>query len=196
MNKPREIIDPLPSGVMEAIDAYGRYYAEHHKLGMSFRDDKDEQVRPLNPTKEMIEAGAQRLVRWETGNEKWPDAWSALDVRASRNDAERVWRSMWLAAPVPECGTLSGATPRTDALYERMPRTFNNSADAFWCREMGDHARQLERELAEHRDNGRRLMEAADGWKAEAERLRGVERALERANEEIASRSAIGNTSK
>lgn len=54
--------------------------------------------RPLEPTAAMIEAGAQRLVRWETGQEKWPESWSALDVRASRNDAERVWRSMWLAA--------------------------------------------------------------------------------------------------
>ena len=40
-------------------------------------------------------------------------------------------------------------TPRTDALYEKMPSTFDTSADAFWCREMGDLARQLERELAE-----------------------------------------------
>lgn len=53
-------------------------------------------ARPLDPTPDMIEAGAQRLVRWETGEEKWPDAWSALDVRAARNDAERCWRSMWL----------------------------------------------------------------------------------------------------
>lgn len=53
----------------------------------------------LNPTPEMIDAGAQRLVRWETGNEKWPDDWDALHVHAARNEAERVWRSMWLAAP-------------------------------------------------------------------------------------------------
>ena len=53
-------------------------------------------IPPLDPTPAMVEAGAQRLVRWETGNEKWPDAWSKLDVRAARNDAERCWRSMWL----------------------------------------------------------------------------------------------------
>lgn len=29
----------LPAPVQEAIDACGRYYAEHHKLGMSVRDD-------------------------------------------------------------------------------------------------------------------------------------------------------------
>lgn len=51
---------------------------------------------PLEPTPEMIEAGAQRLVRWEDGC-TWPDSWSGLDVAAARNDAERVWRSMWAA---------------------------------------------------------------------------------------------------
>ena len=54
------------------------------------------QAIPLDPTKEMIEAGAQRLVSWEDGS-KWPDSWDALQVRAARNDAERVWRSMYIA---------------------------------------------------------------------------------------------------
>lgn len=52
---------------------------------------------PLSPTPEMIDAGAQRLVRWEDDC-TWPDSWDALDVAAARNDAERVWREMWLAA--------------------------------------------------------------------------------------------------
>lgn len=52
---------------------------------------------PLTPTPEMIEAGAQRLVRWEDGC-VWPDSWGALQVAAARNEAERVWRSMWGAA--------------------------------------------------------------------------------------------------
>jgi len=52
---------------------------------------------PLEPTAEMIDEGAQRLVRWEDDC-VWPDSWSALDVAAARNEAERVWRSMWLAA--------------------------------------------------------------------------------------------------
>lgn len=51
----------------------------------------------LEPTAEMIDEGAQRLVRWEDDC-VWPDSWSALDVAAARNEAERVWRSMWLAA--------------------------------------------------------------------------------------------------
>jgi len=34
-----QVIDPLPPVVMEAINQYGRYYADHHKLGMSVRDD-------------------------------------------------------------------------------------------------------------------------------------------------------------
>lgn len=49
---------------------------------------------------------------------------------------------------------------------------------------------RLERLLADHRDNGRRLMEAADGWKAEAEHLRGIKRALEYAQRELAEARA------
>lgn len=55
----------------------------------------DRADRPLDPTPEMIDAGAQRLVRWEDGC-VWPDSWSPMQVAAARNDAERVWRSMWL----------------------------------------------------------------------------------------------------
>lgn len=51
----------------------------------------------LEPTPSMIDAGAQRLVSWEDGC-VWPDSWDALQVAAARNEAERVWRSMWLAA--------------------------------------------------------------------------------------------------
>lgn len=50
----------------------------------------------LEPTPAMIEAGAQRLCRFEEGT-KWPDDFSALQVMAARNKAERVWRSMWIA---------------------------------------------------------------------------------------------------
>ena len=53
---------------------------------------------PLVPSEKMIVAGAKRLVRWETGKEKWPDSWSTLDVASSRVDADRCWRSMWLEA--------------------------------------------------------------------------------------------------
>ena len=53
-------------------------------------------IPPLDPTPEMIDAGAQRLVRWEDGC-VWPDSWSGLEVAAARNEAERVWRSMWEA---------------------------------------------------------------------------------------------------
>lgn len=54
----------------------------------------------LVPTREMIDAGAQRLVRWE-GDCTWPDSWDKLEVSAARNEAERVWRSMWLEAVEP-----------------------------------------------------------------------------------------------
>lgn len=55
----------------------------------------------FEPTKAMIEAGAQRLVSWEEGS-VWPDSWGGLAVAAARQEAERVWRSMWMAMPMPE----------------------------------------------------------------------------------------------
>ncbi len=48
---------------------------------------------PYQPTKEMIEAGAQRLVSWEEGC-TWPSSWDKLTVMAARQEAERVWLSM------------------------------------------------------------------------------------------------------
>ena len=36
---PTDNAPELPPAVQECIDAYGRYYAEHHKLGMSIRND-------------------------------------------------------------------------------------------------------------------------------------------------------------
>lgn len=51
---------------------------------------------PLQPTPEMIEAGAQRLVSFEEDS-VWPDSWAPLQIAAARNEAERVWRSMWIA---------------------------------------------------------------------------------------------------
>ena len=51
---------------------------------------------PLEPSKKMIEAGAQRLVRCGEKKTKWPTSWSPLDVAGAREDAERCWRSMWI----------------------------------------------------------------------------------------------------
>ena len=56
----------------------------------------------VNPTKAMIEKGAQRLVSWEDGC-VWPDSWDAFVVSAARNSAKRVWRSMYIEA---EAGSL------------------------------------------------------------------------------------------
>jgi len=50
---------------------------------------------PLEPTEEMIRDGARRLLRFEDGS---TDAsFDALQWAAARNEAERVWRSMWMA---------------------------------------------------------------------------------------------------
>ena len=50
-------------------------------------------VVPRRPTPEQIEAGAQRLVRWEDDC-TWPDSWDASVVAAARREAERVYLSM------------------------------------------------------------------------------------------------------
>lgn len=74
---------------------------------------------PVEPTAEMNDAGAQRLARWEAGCE-WPESWSPLQVAAMRNEAERVWRSMCLAAPSPEWVKTSDRLPtREDADEDR-----------------------------------------------------------------------------
>lgn len=56
-------------------------------------------IVPVEPTPEMIDKGAQRLVRFEDGS-VWPDSFDSLDQAAAKNEAERVWRSM-LAAAAP-----------------------------------------------------------------------------------------------
>jgi len=52
----------------------------------------------IEPTDEMREEGAKRLVSVEEDGD-WPDKFTPLQRAAARNEAERVWRSMWLAAP-------------------------------------------------------------------------------------------------
>ena len=55
----------------------------------------------MHPTPEMIEAAAQRLVRWE-GDCTWPNSWDALSVAAARQDAERALRSGLAVMPDPK----------------------------------------------------------------------------------------------
>jgi hypothetical protein len=57
-------------------------------------------LMPDYPTEEMIDAGAQRLVRVEDGT-KWPDSFSVVEVAAARNEAVRVYLSMVEARPKP-----------------------------------------------------------------------------------------------
>ncbi len=56
---------------------------------------------PLHPTPSMIEEGAKRLMRWQD-NSVWPDSWDSLQRHGAMQDAERVWRSMWLMAAQTE----------------------------------------------------------------------------------------------
>jgi hypothetical protein len=83
------------------MSEYRRGVNDGFKLGQRegrIKAEDEMMVGPIEPTRRMIEAGAQRLVSWEDGS-VWPDSWDALQVAAARNDAERVWRSMRAEAP-------------------------------------------------------------------------------------------------
>jgi len=74
--------------------AYEAFHA-----GMQAARAQSEEARH-SVTAKMINQAAQRLVRWEPGS-VWPDSWSALDVAAARQDAERALRSGLAVAPNP-----------------------------------------------------------------------------------------------
>lgn len=59
------------------------------------------ELTPLHPTPAMIEEGAKRLLRWQDDS-VWPDSWEPLQISCAKQDAERVWQSMWLAAQPKE----------------------------------------------------------------------------------------------
>ena len=166
---------PCPFCGSDPMQRGGRLQCDNHTYSLNV-DDWNDRIYPspsaapyipLSPTREMIEAGAQRLVRWETGNEKWPDSWSELDVRAARNDAERCWRSMWLAAHDGPPITTDEEPPAPRSA-ERHICPENNEPCLFectggWCRTLFGHT---DRELdafknaapqdagkREHRDN-------------------------------------------
>jgi hypothetical protein len=83
------------------MSEYRRGVNDGFKLGLRegrIKAEDEMMVGPIEPTRRMIEAGAQRLVSWEDGS-VWPDSWDALQLAAARNDAERVWRSMRAEAP-------------------------------------------------------------------------------------------------
>lgn len=82
---------------------------EKLRIELAERNEECEELRQaaqrqggeaVDPTPEMIEAAAQRLVRWEDGC-TWPDSWEALTVAAARQDAERALRSGLAVAPNP-----------------------------------------------------------------------------------------------
>ena len=53
-------------------------------------------VFPLEPTKKMRKEGGRRLLRYE--DDLSDSAHSKLQWAGAMNDAERVWRSMWIEA--------------------------------------------------------------------------------------------------
>lgn len=115
--------------------------------------EKDRAVMPLEPTAAMIEEGAQRLVRLETGEEVWPDSWDWLQVRAARQEAERVWRSMWLAA-----SDTSSATPyQLPWTPEETARRFHEAYEHF-APAFGYKTRSDTREWNSDSANGRLMI--------------------------------------
>ena len=83
-----------PGKAADALEAQQARIAELREALVMTCDELLRLIECLtDPTAEMIEAGAQRLVQWEDGC-AWPDSWSALDVAAACNEAERCWRSM------------------------------------------------------------------------------------------------------
>ncbi|MEY4429583.1 MAG: hypothetical protein RLZZ182_2272 [Pseudomonadota bacterium] len=64
--------------------------------GLYGMEPSDVRLCPLIPTAKMRTDGARRLLRFE--DDLSDTAHDALQWAGARNDAERVWRSMWLAA--------------------------------------------------------------------------------------------------
>lgn len=77
---------------------------------------------PLDPTPEMVEAGAARLMSYEEGS-TWPDSFTPIQQRAARNDAEKVWRSMVLAIPLPGQSGAKGSAGLREAVRDVLDGT-------------------------------------------------------------------------
>lgn len=105
--------DELHPVVHEAIDGYAKYYAAHHKLGLSIRDDMRYVAQvatrwaipegmvlvPKQWTSEMAHAGYERAALWAKLHES-PD----LDCAAFGE----VYKAMLAAAPAPAVGPSEG----------------------------------------------------------------------------------------
>lgn len=57
---------------------------------------------PVEPTEEMIEAGAQAIASWDAGA-TWPDSWGA-DAERHRSDARKAYNAMVALTPVSDEG--------------------------------------------------------------------------------------------
>lgn len=99
--------------IKEALEqsAFNGFNVQKNKDALAALDTLSAAQVPLDPSPSMIDAGAQRLVSFEE-NSVWPDSWDKLQVAAAKNEAERVWRSMYLAAmqgefiPMPRGGMI------------------------------------------------------------------------------------------
>ena len=89
--------------------------------------------RPLNPTPAMKTDGGRRLLSFQDGS---TDAsFSPLQWAAVKNEAERVWRSMWLCAgetvlEIDEHGKVSEAVPEGCVVSREQLESFVKQAAA------------------------------------------------------------------
>jgi len=120
----------------------------------------------LEPTVEMIEAGAQGLVHWE-GDCVWPVSWSPIQVTAARTEAERVWRSMWLAAVVYRGDEMSD-TPSNAEMIDSNHMRIDGKIYRVVDPDILAYITKLEREnaaLHERIEKMEKVVDAAIAWR-------------------------------
>ena len=107
---------------------------------------------PLNPTPEMKRRGGRRLLQFQDGSTD--ESFSPLQWFAVSNEAERVWRSMWLTAP-EGVGQEDGWVPTTEMMhagYKRRLELEKLGSKSIDCYECGEIFKAM---LAAH-DTGRK----------------------------------------
>lgn len=129
-------------------------------LALEKMSENTSKVCRLEPTDEMRTAGARRLLSFEDGTKD--EDFSALQWAASRNEADRVWRSMWIEAgdgwevgwviehrlsPVHSPNYWAGNAWSTD--HMRAIR-YARKSDAEFSRNGFDDENALQHRVAEH----------------------------------------------
>lgn len=82
--------------------AMSRLFAAAPTIARQFVEQAKEieRLRAIEPTKEMIDHGAQAVVSWEEGS-VWPDSWSQTQVNRARRFARNAYIAMRCNQGVP-----------------------------------------------------------------------------------------------